>query len=231
MVSLDAAEAAMAERVEEAAPEDYSARQREVLECALRLLVEGGDRALTTARVAREANCSKQSLYKWFGDRDGILAAVIGFQASKVRVAAPRPGKRGRTDFEADLLLFARDLIDVLASEASLALNRLAIGQASRDGAPLGVLVLERGRRTIERRALTLLEAGRAAGHIVSDDVADAYRTLYGLIVGDLHVRLLLGDSAAGTPMSRRLATERAIHRFFRLFGTDEKQAGTKPGP
>ncbi|RQP04067.1 MAG: TetR/AcrR family transcriptional regulator, partial [Paracoccus sp. BP8] len=36
-----------------------SPRQNDVLEQALRLLVEGGDRALTTASIARAANCSK----------------------------------------------------------------------------------------------------------------------------------------------------------------------------
>ncbi len=45
----------------------------------------GGDKAVTTAGLARAANCSKESLYKWFGDRDGLLSAMISYQASKVR--------------------------------------------------------------------------------------------------------------------------------------------------
>lgn len=62
-----------------------SPRQNAVLDQALRLLVEGGEKALTTSGLARAANCSKESLYKWFGDRDGLLAAMITFQQSKVR--------------------------------------------------------------------------------------------------------------------------------------------------
>ena len=64
---------------------EFSPRQSAVLEEALRLLVAGGEKALTTAGVARAANCSKESLYKWFGDRDGLLSAMIAYQASKVR--------------------------------------------------------------------------------------------------------------------------------------------------
>lgn len=210
--------------------ETYSPRQREVLECALRLLVEGGERALTTARIAREANCSKQSLYKWFGDRDGVLAAVIGHQASKVRVGTPRLDRNDRTGLEADLVMFASDLLEVLAGDASLALNRLAIGQASRDGAVLGRLVLERGRRTIETRARALLEAGRRAGHLEAPDLGAAYRTLYGLIIGDWHVRLLLGDKPVGSEAERRAQAKRAVGHFFRLFGADEQKAGHRPG-
>ncbi len=63
----------------------FTQRQADVLASALALLVEGGEKALTTAGLARAANCSKESLYKWFGDRDGLLAAVIAYQASKVR--------------------------------------------------------------------------------------------------------------------------------------------------
>ena len=65
---------------------EFTPRQAEVLEAGLRLLVEGGEKALTTAGLARAANCSNESLYKWFGDRDGVLAAMIAWQASKVRV-------------------------------------------------------------------------------------------------------------------------------------------------
>ena len=41
--------------------------------------------------VARRASCSKETLYKWFGDRDGLLTATVQWQASKVTVGAGRP--------------------------------------------------------------------------------------------------------------------------------------------
>src|SRR5689334_6123671 len=76
---------------------EFSPRQSAVLAEALRLLVEGGDKALTTAGLARAASCSKESLYKWFGDRDGLLAAMISFQQSKVRTVE-RSGERLTAD-------------------------------------------------------------------------------------------------------------------------------------
>ena len=62
-------------------------RQEEVLDAVLDLLVEGGD-ALTMSAVAQKASCSKETLYKWFGDRDGLLTATVHWQASKVRVGS-----------------------------------------------------------------------------------------------------------------------------------------------
>lgn len=198
----------------------FSARQNAVLEQALRLLVDGGEKALTTSGVARAASCSKESLYKWFGDRDGLLSAMISFQQSKVRTFE-KPGERLTAILLREHLeLFARDLLEVLAGDVSLALNRLAIGQASRDGSRLGILLKERGRRQIDRRARALLDAGRRAGYLQFDDGEEAYRTLYGLIVSDTHVRMLLGDAPEKDFPAR---AGKAVNAFLRLYGTEKE--------
>lgn len=205
--------------------DDFTSRQSEVLEAALGLLVEGGERAITTAGLARAANCSKESLYKWFGDRDGVLAAMIAYQASKVRVAVSGPAAgRDADGFRVDLESFGVDLLTVLSGPASLALNRLAVGQASRESAKLGDLLVARGRRAVSARAKTLLEAGRRAGHLRFEDTQDAFETLYGLIVRDMHVRLMLGENVPAANSERAMAAHvtAAIDQFFRLYGADQ---------
>ncbi|WP_173931721.1 TetR/AcrR family transcriptional regulator [Chelativorans sp. Marseille-P2723] len=202
----------------------YTPRQRAVLERALELLVAGGEKAVTTAGVARAANCSKESLYRWFGDRDGLLAAMIAHQASKVRTFADDGEPMDRVHFRAHLVAFARDLLDVLSGEVSLALNRLAIGQASREESRLGRLLVAQGRRRIDEGAIALLEAGRRNRHIAYDDADDAYRTLYGLVVRDLHVRMLLGESGARRHEKFAAMAEGAVERFFALHGVREKE-------
>lgn len=199
--------------------EPFTPRQNAVLECALQLLVAGGERALTTAGLARAANCSKESLYKWFGDRDGLLAAMITYQASKVRTPGPRETIPTLDDFTRSLAVFAEDLIGVLSGEVSLALNRLAIGQADRDGAQLGALLREHGRLPIEQRARALLELGRRHGYVQFSDTREAYGTLYGLIVHDGHVRMLLGEPPVELAEERSRRARLAISQFFRLYG------------
>ena len=210
---------------------DFSERQNAVLESALQLLVEGGERALTTAGIARAANCSKESLYRWFGDRDGLLAAVVSFQARKVRF--PDEAAGGRETVRERLVLFGTDLLTVLAGDASLALNRLAIGQANRDDARLGRLLLEHGRGRIERRAHAVLETGRRRGHLIYSDVEAAYRTLYGLIIGDTHTRMLLGAEPRPSERDFAALAEVAVDHFFRLFGAGSatREAGAAPDP
>ena len=60
--------------------ETYSPRQNAVLESALGLLVEGGERALTTEAVARAASCYNELLIKWVGGRGGLVAAMMRYQ-------------------------------------------------------------------------------------------------------------------------------------------------------
>ncbi|WP_174826506.1 TetR/AcrR family transcriptional regulator [Rhizobium ruizarguesonis] len=205
--------------VDTAEPSEFSPRQNAVLEQALQLLVDGGEKALTTSGVARAANCSKESLYKWFGDRDGLLSAMIAYQASKVRTFERNGERLTAASLHDHVVIFARDLLEVLAGDVSLALNRLAIGQSNRDGSKLGKLLLERGRRQIDRRAMALIDAGKRAGLLRFSDADEAYHTLYGLVVSDLHVRMLLGEP--GLKDTARQA-ERAVTAFLRLYGTDK---------
>ncbi|MCY1223881.1 hypothetical protein D9M68_296110 [compost metagenome] len=202
------------------AGEGLTERQGAVLEQALRLLVDGGEKALTTAGIARAANCSKESLYKWFGDRDGLISAMIGFQASKVRTQDVAARALDAESLERHLIVFAKDLLEVLAGDVSLALNRLAIGQASRDGSKLGHMLQERGRRQIGRRAAALLEAGRKAGLLTFDDVDEAYGALYGLVVSDWHLKMLLGEEAGEMKKSFSRKAEQAVSAFLALYGT-----------
>jgi AcrR family transcriptional regulator len=199
--------------------QEFSPRQNAVLEQALRLLVEGGEKALTTSGLARAANCSKESLYKWFGDRDGLLAAMITFQQSKVRTFEKAGDRVSAEQLVDHLEVFAHDLLEVLAGDVSLALNRLAIGQASREGSKLGNLLLERGRRQIDRRARALIEAGRRSGYLRFDDVEEAYRSFYGLIVSDVHVRMLLGEAQTQNFSPR---AGKAVASFLTLYGTEK---------
>ena len=196
---------------------EYTPRQNAVLAVALDLLVEGGEKALTTAGLAKAAGCSKESLYKWFGDRDGILAAIVTYQASKVRAIDERASPSSPETFRAALTAFAEDLLAVLLSDTSLALNRLSIGAVRGGEAGLGAVLVERGKRRIEGRATHLLAHGKHQRFIAFDDAAQAYATLYGLIIGDAHIRALLGDDPRPTPDEQKARAARAVEQFLTL--------------
>ena len=108
---------------------EFSERQQEVLDAVLKLMVAEGD-GFSVAAVARAASCSKETLYKWFGDRDGLLTATVRWQASKVRMPKLPSDRLTREGLEAALTGFAESWLTVITSDLSIALNRAAVSHA-----------------------------------------------------------------------------------------------------
>jgi AcrR family transcriptional regulator len=109
-VAVSSHEASIASR-EGVEGEELSVRQREVLDAVLALMVEEGD-SFSMAAVCRRASCSKETLYNWFGDRDGLLAATVRWQASKVRLPSPGQSDMDRQRLERQLAGLCRELAD-----------------------------------------------------------------------------------------------------------------------
>lgn len=192
-------------------------RQQTVLDAALRLLVEEGDH-LTMTAVARRASCSKETLYKWFGDRDGLLTATVKWQASKVRVAALDRQGFDLASLAGSLEGFARDWLRVISSDTSIALNRVAIGHAGSGKDDLGAIVLENGRFALARRLKPVLEAGKEAGFLDFADAETAFRTFFGLVARDVQIRALLGDRLELTEVEIGGDAARATQQFLALY-------------
>ncbi|MGD9912897.1 MAG: TetR/AcrR family transcriptional regulator [Rhizobiaceae bacterium] len=198
-----------------------SARQQAVLDAALSLLVEQGA-ALTMTAVAARASCSKETLYKWFGDRDGLLTATVKWQASKVRAGNYDRARLDASSLAASLEAFAQNWLTVISSRTSIALNRVAIGQAVSGGDDLGAIVLANGRFAIGERLKPVLEAGREAGLVAFDDTEEAFRTFFGLVGRDVQIRLLLGDPLKLTNADITRDAKRATRQFFALYGAEK---------
>ncbi|MEH6718386.1 MAG: TetR/AcrR family transcriptional regulator C-terminal domain-containing protein [Aurantimonas endophytica] len=203
--------------------EEFSARQGEVLDAVLSLLVEGRE-ALTMSAVARRASCSKETLYKWFGDRDGLLTATVRWQASKVRAGNWDRQKLDASSLEESLRAFWANWLGVIASRTSIALNRVAVSHAATAKSNLGAIVLANGRFAIGERLKPLIEAGREAGLLEFDDAEEAFRTYFGLVGRDLQIRLLLGDGVELTEAERTREAARATKQFFALHGAQASQ-------
>jgi AcrR family transcriptional regulator len=210
------------------APAEFSARQREVLTAVLDLMVETGDN-FSMATVARRARCSKETLYKWFGDRDGLLTATVQWQASKVRMPdLPRAGLT-REKYAAGLRTFAFNWLSVITGDVSIALNRLAISHAGSQKGGLGQIVLHNGPFAMARRLEPIFMLGRAARVIAFDDVYSVFHAYFGLVVSEVQIRCLLGDEQRPSPDEINFMADRAVEQFLALFGVREiRQAGRK---
>lgn len=207
--------------------ETLTARQQEVLSAVLDLMVETGD-GFSMNAVAARANCSKETLYKWFGDREGLLNATVQWQAAKVRFDAPSQSDLTLESLQVALEQFAQNWLAVISGEISIALNRLAVSHAGSNKSELGKIVLKNGPFAMGARIKPVLEAAQDADILAFDNVDYAFRTFFGLVVRDVQIRSLLGDGVRSELINPKRDGAEAVKQFLALYG---KNLGATKNP
>jgi len=194
-----------------------SLREQEVLSAVLDLMVEEGD-GFSMAAVARRASCSKETLYKWYGDRDGLLTATVRWQASKVIMPKLDEVDLSLDRFANTLCDFAESWLSVIMGDISIALNRLAVSHAGNQKSALGRIVLENGPYAMRARLLPIFEMGKKAGFLCVEG-AEAFRVFFGLVVADHQIRALLGDRSVTAQQEQKKFAKDAVEKFLILCG------------
>lgn len=192
-------------------------RRREILAAVLRVLRDHGINGASTARIAAEANCSKETIYNWFGDRAGLFGALISEQSKAVNAMLVGSIKDSG-DAKVDLTNFAAALLDLLTGEASLLINRAAIGEMG-NGNELAAILLAKGRSETSPLVMDLLNQARDQGLITFEDGTEVFSVFFGLIIGDRQIHSLLGGEGArpdGKDMKQ--IAEKAVGRLILIF-------------
>lgn len=185
-------------------------RRNEALDAAFDELCRHGYDATTMLKVARRARSSKETLYAWFGNKEGLFAAVIRREASTTNHNVARLLDSDRDPRDA-LVLLATNLLRLLTSPRSVAVNKAAMQSPD-----LARVLLQHGRHTtgplIERYLQRLVDEGLLS----VDDVGEAFQLFYGLVIQDHQIRTLLGEPPPTEEAQTGLG-ERAVVRFLRL--------------
>ncbi|GAA2126673.1 TetR/AcrR family transcriptional regulator [Streptomyces synnematoformans] len=190
---------------------EQAARRQAALDAALTELLEHGVGGMTMQAVAARAGSSKESLYTWFGNRQGVLAALIERQAHDVNAAVALAVDRPAEPPRATLVAIARNLLALLVGDVSVALNRAAMTSPE-----LAALLLRHGRHTTGPLIAGYLRRLADDGHLHLDDPEEAFQLFYGLVVRDLQIRVLLGEDPPGED-TVRAAAHTAVDRFLTL--------------
>lgn len=190
---------------------ERAARRERALDAALEEVQAGYER-MTMSAVAARAGSSKESLYSWFGDKEGMIGALIRRQSARTNAAVER-ALDGDQPPRTVLTTIAANLLGLLTGEASVALNRAAMGAPA-----LAALLLEHGRHTTGPLVEGYLRRLHDEGVLALADPEDAFRLLYGLAVQDAQIRVLLGEPPPSTAV-RDGRAELAVARFLALAG------------
>jgi len=194
---------------------EREARRREVyremiLHAAERVILRKGYSALTMDDVAREAQLSKATIYKYVSGKGTLLFEILGhsFDDIRLRMAeiADGPGsareKLGRIvqailQGNEDMMHFNQVL---WMDKAMLKLMRLFAHPPGRPGAAPAadrkmLIVIKRKRQELIDIGARILEEGVESGEFGRMDTAQAADYIDALLQGYTHIRLWQGDA------------------------------------
>src|SRR5918997_218552 len=98
-------------------------RREEILEVTLSVLAERGYRGASMLEIARRARASKETLYAWFGSKQGLFEELVSWQAERVDAGiAPKLECDGDDPSEV-LRGFALELQRLLLGERAVVIN------------------------------------------------------------------------------------------------------------
>ena len=189
--------------------ETQKARRKEIQQAALALLVQHGYAATTMASVAKAAGASLETLYKWYGDKQGLFRAMVQANIEELRNELVMSAAAFRDPLAA-VQEFGPQLIAVLTSEEVVALNRAAAADSSGD---LGRIIAEAGRGSVAPQLTNLF-----ARAIEGEDPAQVTEVYLGLLLGDLQIRRVIGRMPPPDAVEARQRADRALEMLRRLF-------------
>ena len=185
-------------------------RERLVIAAALEELIEHGYERVTMLGIASRAGASKETLYNWFGSKEGLFAALIKEDADRSAEQLQQALAAEADPFDT-LVRYATGLLTLLTSPTSVALNRAAMSSPE-----LAENLLTHGRRRVGPVVERYLALLTDSGVLQVPDPARGFELLYGLVVRDTQIRSLLGDPAPSSAAIARQATA-AVEAFFAL--------------
>lgn len=177
-------------------------RRRRIIDRAHEILGEGGVQALTIERLSREADVAPRTLYRLYGDKEGVIFATVAERLREVRAHIARK----RKDYTIDVVFRELDWMVSEMYRDSLYARTVIDFFFSSDPRPaavreLGSVAYNRFRNWLDREILaghccSLLDLERIAQELVESEFVIYHRWAVGTIDGptcclELHANFL----------------------------------------
>jgi AcrR family transcriptional regulator len=169
--------------------ENKAARKDRIEAAALELLAQKGYLATSMLSVAKRAKASNETLYNWYGNKQGLFRSLVEANAGEVKSLLENDLAQERPP-EATLKALGPLLLGLLISHKAITLNRAAAADPSGE---LARELTQAGRGTVAPLIADVFVKARDAGILTFDDAADAVGLYLDLLVGDLQIRRVLG--------------------------------------
>lgn len=193
--------------------ENRSRRQTEIEAAAYAVLEENGYAGTSMLAIAKRARASNETLYNWYGDKQGLFRALVERNAEEVKRHLE---EELQTDHGALSILatLGPKLLVLLTGDRAVALNRAAAADSSGE---LGETLSKAGREAV----FPLLEAvflrARSEGELAFEETGETVALFLDLLIGDQQIRRVIGRLPAPTMGACEARALRAVERLRRL--------------
>jgi len=168
-----------------------SGKRAAILDAATRVFLEYGYGAANMGAIAAEAGVSKQTVYSHFGSKPALFGAIVRERCdrllSPIRVSKSE-GRSPRTV----LTDIARRFVTLIVNPESRALFRAVLAESARFPELAEAFYRSGPALAVDNLAAYLAEVDARGALKVAKPVLSA-RLFFGMLRGDLHLRLLLG--------------------------------------
>lgn len=183
--------------------ENRNERRDAIEAAAYELLAAKGYLGTSMLAVARKAKASNETLYRWYGDKQGLFRSMVERNAEAVR-SSLEAALAAEGSAEAALQELGQLLLSLLTGDRAITLNRAAAADPSGE---LAQAIVQSGREAIAPLIGQLMLRARDEKLIGFEKVEQAVGLYLDLLVGDLQVRRLIGSVG---PLSRQAIAARA---------------------
>jgi AcrR family transcriptional regulator len=191
-------------------------RRAAMVEAAYSLFMERGYESVSVDDIIRVAGGSKATLYKYFGNKEGILRAVVESLADEMLREFNVEFPSSQTVRES-LLHIGTVLADLALSENAINQHRHAVAHA-RAYPGVARLWFETGPSRSIQGIAAFLERETAAGTLRIDDPMRAAWLFGGMILFRNNMRLLIGAPADRKAEMKKTVTD-AVDAFIAAYG------------
>ncbi len=163
--------------------------------------------------IAKQARASNETLYNWYGDKQGLFRALVTRNAEEVKSHLEAELE---TDHDALSILgtLGPMLLDLLTGDRAVALNRAAAADSSGE---LGATLSKAGREAVFPLLEQVLLRARREGQLRFNISEEAVSLYLNLLIGDLQIRRVIGRLPAPTGEFCEARSQKAVSHLCQL--------------
>jgi len=195
--------------------EKRSLRQQQIEAAAYDVLEAKGYGGTSMLGIAKQARASNETLYNWYGDKQGLFQALVARNAEEVKQHLEA---ELQTDHDALLILgtLGPKLLTLLIGDRAVALNRAAAADSTGE---LGAALSKAGREAVVPLIEQVLLRAKNDGQLTFENTGEAVGLYLDLLIGDQQIRRVIGRQPSPSPEFCQVRAKRAVRYLCCLLG------------